>query len=70
MKALLIEDHHQDQAVSRDCNGIQKTKGNGEPDLGCFQAWDTSQEEDQRLSIGVIEDHHSEGLRRQGYLNN
>ena len=70
MEALLTENHKQDHAVPRECDNIQKTKRDGDPDQGFFQAWDTRQEEGQRLGIGVIEDQHNEGLRRKGYVNN
>lgn len=70
MEALLTEDYKQDHAVPREGDDVQKTKRNGDPDLGCSQAWDSHQEEGHRLSIGIIEDQHSEGLRRQECLNN
>lgn len=65
MEAVLTEDHKQDHAVPRQGDDIQETKRNGDPHLGCCQAWDTRQEERQRLSIGIIEDQHNERLRRQ-----
>ena len=70
MKALFTEDHKQDHAVPREGDSIQETNRDGDPDLGCSQSWNTRQEEDQRLSTGIVEDPHNEGLRRQGYLNN
>ena len=70
MKALFTEDHKQDHTVPRDGAGIQEANRDGDPDLGCSQAWHTRQEEGQRLSTGIVEDPHNERLRRQGYLNN
>ena len=70
MKALFTEDHKQDHTVSREGAGIQEANRDGDPDLGRSQAWNTRQEEGQRLSTGIVEDPHNEGLRRQGYLNN
>ena len=70
MEAILTEDHKQDHAVPRQGDDIQETKRDGDPVLGCSQAWDTRQEEGQRLSIGIVESQHNEGLRRQGCLNN
>lgn len=65
-----MEDHQQDHAVPSQGDGIQETKRNGDPDLDCSQAWNTRQEEGQRLSTGIVEDQHSEVLGRQRYLNN
>lgn len=69
MEALLTENHKEDHAVPRQGDDIQETKRDGEPGLDCSQAWDTRQEEGQKLSTGIV-DQHNEGLRRQGYLNN
>lgn len=66
MKAVLSKDHQQDHAVSREGNYIQKTKGNGDPDLSCSQTWDTSEEKGRRLGIGIIEDEHSGGWEEKG----
>lgn len=64
-----MNDHKQDHAVPRQGSDIQETNRNGDPHLGCCQAWDTRQEEYQRLIIGSIELQHNEGLRQQEYLN-
>ena len=70
MKALFTEYHKQDHTVPREGAGIQEANRDGDPDLGRSQSWNTHQEEGQRLSAGIVEDPHNEGLRRQGYLNN
>lgn len=70
MEALLTEDHKEDHAVPRQGDDIQETKRDGDPGMGGSQAWDTRQEEGQKLSIGIVVDQHNEGLRKQGYLNN
>ena len=70
MKALFTENHKQEHTVPREGAGIQEANRDGDPDLGRSQSWNTHQEEGQRLSAGIVEDPHNEGLRRQGSLNN
>lgn len=70
MKAVLTEDHQQDHAVSREGDGVQEAKRDGDPHLGRFQARDTRQKEGHRLSVSIIENHHHGGLKRKGYLDN
>ena len=69
VEALFTQDHQQDHAVPREGDGIQETKRDGGPDLGRSQAWNTRQEEGQRLSVGTVENQHDEALRRKGRLN-
>lgn len=69
VEALFTEDRQQDHAIPREGDGIQETKRDGGPDLGRSQAWNTRQEEGQRLSVGTVENQHDEALRRKGRLN-
>lgn len=66
METLLTNDHQQDHAVPRKGNYVKETKGNGDPDLSCSQAWDTSEEEGWKLGMGIIKDEHSEVWKKKG----
>lgn len=56
MKWGLCLNDKENGAVARDGNQVHEENGNGEPDVGVFQSWDSNKK--KKLDLRIIESRH------------
>ena len=50
---------NEDSAVPHDGNNVHETNGNGDPNVGRPQPWDSNEEEGSDISFRGVEDGHA-----------